>query len=98
MTQSGVSMSKRLTEYADCAGCASKLAAGELSQVLDGLPEQTDSRILVDYRTADDAGVYRWAAGAVGCTSADGNWAPQVPEPEEDPDHAMTRPKNGRAT
>jgi selenide,water dikinase len=54
---------KNLTEYADCAGCASKLAAGELMQVLDQLPEQTDRRVIVDYRTADDAGVYRWAAG-----------------------------------
>jgi len=54
---------KRLTEYADCAGCASKLAAGELALVMSGLPPQTDDRVLVDYRTADDAGVYRWPGG-----------------------------------
>jgi len=31
--------------------------------VLSGIPVQTDPRILVDYRTADDAGVYAWEAG-----------------------------------
>src|SRR5262245_59646674 len=27
------------------------------------MPRPTDDRVLVDYRTADDAGVYRWASG-----------------------------------
>jgi len=31
--------------------------------VLSDLPPQTDPRVLVDYRTADDAGVYAWEAG-----------------------------------
>jgi selenide,water dikinase len=31
--------------------------------VLGDIPPSTDDRVLVDYRTADDAGVYRWAAG-----------------------------------
>jgi selenide,water dikinase len=31
--------------------------------VLSGIPVQTDPRILVDYRTADDAGVYAWEGG-----------------------------------
>jgi selenide, water dikinase len=31
--------------------------------VLGDIPEQQDSRILVDFRTADDAGVYRWPGG-----------------------------------
>jgi selenide,water dikinase len=31
--------------------------------VLSGIPIQTDPRILVDFRTADDAGVYAWEAG-----------------------------------
>ena len=54
---------KRLTDYADCAGCASKLAASELARVMDDLPVRPDDRVIVDYRTADDAGVFRWAAG-----------------------------------
>ncbi|HEX5071043.1 MAG TPA: selenide, water dikinase SelD [Vicinamibacterales bacterium] len=51
---------KRLTEYADCAGCASKVSASLLTELTAGLPPQDDPRILVDFRTADDAGVYRW--------------------------------------
>jgi selenide,water dikinase len=31
--------------------------------VLSDLPPQTDPRVLVDFRTSDDAGVYRWAGG-----------------------------------
>jgi selenide,water dikinase len=50
---------KRLTDYSSCGGCASKLAAGELSRVLGGLPVPYDPRVLVDYRTHDDAGVYK---------------------------------------
>jgi selenide,water dikinase len=52
---------KRLTEYADCAGCASKIGAAELTELMHDLPAPTDPRVLVDYRTADDAGVYRWS-------------------------------------
>jgi selenide,water dikinase len=57
-------MAKRLTEYADCAGCASKLDASLLAQLMTDLPPQTDPRVLVDFRTADDAGVYRWSNGS----------------------------------
>lgn len=53
---------KRLTEYADCAGCASKLGPAELDAVMHGLPAaHLDDRVLVDFSTADDAGVYRWS-------------------------------------
>jgi selenide,water dikinase len=31
--------------------------------VLSDIPAQTDSRVLIDFRTADDAGVYRWESG-----------------------------------
>src|SRR5437763_11852310 len=53
----------RLTQMVAGGGCASKLAAGELAQVLSDIPAQTDDRVLVDFRTADDAGVYRWESG-----------------------------------
>ena len=56
-------MQKKLTDYADCAGCASKLGAAELEALMHDLPPQTDDRIIVDYSTADDAGVYRWGNG-----------------------------------
>jgi selenide,water dikinase len=53
---------KKLTDYADCAGCASKFQAAELDAILEGLPHaHLDDRVLVDFRTADDAGVYRWS-------------------------------------
>ena len=52
-----------LTELVTCAGCASKLAAGELASALSDLPMQTDPGVLIDYRTSDDAGVYRWTGG-----------------------------------
>jgi selenide, water dikinase len=52
-----------LTELVSCAGCASKLAAGDLASALSDLPPQTDPGVLIDYRTSDDAGVYRWAGG-----------------------------------
>ncbi len=54
---------KKLTDYADCAGCASKLQAVDLERIMEDLqPAHVDDRILVDFRTADDAGVYRWSA------------------------------------
>ncbi|MSO49079.1 MAG: selenide, water dikinase SelD [Acidobacteria bacterium] len=54
---------KKLTDYADCAGCASKLQAADLERIMEGLqPAHVDDRILVDFQTADDAGVYRWSA------------------------------------
>ena len=31
--------------------------------MLSGLPAQTDDRVLIDFRTSDDAGVYRWESG-----------------------------------
>jgi selenide,water dikinase len=55
---------KRLTDYADCAGCASKLGAAELDAVLGELPAPVDDRVLVDFRTSDDAGVYQWSDGS----------------------------------
>ena len=37
-----------LTELVTCAGCASKLAAGELADALSDLPMQTDPGVLID--------------------------------------------------
>jgi selenide, water dikinase len=49
----------RLTERCKSGGCASKLGPGELAQVLAQLPPTDDPRVLVDYRTGDDAGIFR---------------------------------------
>ena len=41
---------KSLTDYADCAGCASKFQAADLDLILDGLPRaHVDDRVLVDF-------------------------------------------------
>ena len=44
------------------------------------MPRATDDRVLVDYRTADDAGVYRWAAGPALVQTVD-FFAPVVDDP-----------------
>jgi len=55
--------SVRLTQQVKAGGCASKLPAGSLRQVLSGLPVQTDPNLLVGFETSDDAGVYRIGPG-----------------------------------
>jgi selenide, water dikinase len=49
----------RLTELSSCAGCAAKLGAAELQNVLRRVRGAApDPRVLVGYATGDDAGVY----------------------------------------
>lgn len=48
----------RLTGFARCAGCAAKLGLGDLSEALEGVPHQSDPRLLVGRETFDDAGVF----------------------------------------
>jgi hypothetical protein len=48
----------RLTQQVKAGGCASKLAAGSLRTVLDGLPQQSDANLPVGFDQSDDAGVY----------------------------------------
>lgn len=71
---------KRLTEYADCAGCASKLDASLLAELTKELPPENDPRVLVDYRTSDDAGVYRWSNGSAVVQTVD-FFTPMVDDP-----------------
>jgi len=49
----------RLTAFANCAGCASKMGAGDLSGVLGELPMRSDPRLLVGRETFDDAGIFK---------------------------------------
>lgn len=49
----------RLTQFASCAGCASKMGAGDLSAALGTLPLRTDPRLVVGRETFDDAGIFR---------------------------------------
>ncbi|NVJ16622.1 selenide, water dikinase SelD [Myxococcus sp. AM010] len=54
---------KRLTELSHCAGCAAKLRASDLAQVLGGLKSTKGPQALVGFSTNDDAAVYRLAPG-----------------------------------
>jgi len=51
----------RLTQWASCAGCAAKMDAGTLAELLRHLPPSHDPNLLVGMQTSDDAGVYRIA-------------------------------------
>ncbi|HCE45878.1 MAG TPA: selenide, water dikinase SelD [Lentisphaeria bacterium] len=47
----------KLTEYVKSAGCASKIAKKELFEMIKGLPDIKDSRVLLGSNSGDDAGV-----------------------------------------
>lgn len=49
----------KLTDWANCAGCAAKLGQSALMQVLRQLPAAIDPDLLVGIDTADDAGVFK---------------------------------------
>lgn len=52
---------KRLTEYANCAGCAGKLPSSRVAEIVRSLPRPNDPNLLVGTETCDDAGVFRIA-------------------------------------
>ncbi len=55
---------ERLTDFANCAGCAGKLSSQGVAQILRTLPPRpADPNLLVGTETSDDAGVYRIADG-----------------------------------
>jgi selenide, water dikinase len=55
---------KRLTDYANCAGCAGKIAPSGVMALLRALPPRApDPNVLVGTETFDDAGVFRLADG-----------------------------------
>jgi selenide, water dikinase len=53
----------RLTQRVKAGGCASKLPAGSLQQLLSSLPPQNHPDLLVGFDTSDDAGVFRISSG-----------------------------------
>src|SRR4051794_24127010 len=55
---------QKLTDYANCAGCAGKLSSLKIAQILRDLPTRSmDPNLLVGTETSDDAGVYRLSDG-----------------------------------
>jgi selenide,water dikinase len=51
--------SVKLTEWVHNAGCASKIAPGDLETVLNRLPAVTDPAVISGVPAGDDAGIYR---------------------------------------
>lgn len=72
----------RLTSFANCAGCASKMGAGDLSAVLGGLPTRGDPRLIVGRETFDDAGVFKISDSLALVQTVD-FFAPIVDDPYE---------------
>jgi selenide,water dikinase len=70
----------RLTTFANCAGCASKMGAGDLSAALASLPTRTDPRLIVGRETFDDAGIFRLSADVALVQTVD-FFAPIVDDP-----------------
>ncbi len=55
---------RRLTDYANCAGCAGKITSGGIARVLaEIVPGPRHPDVLVGTETMDDAGVDRIAEG-----------------------------------
>jgi len=71
----------RLTQMVACAGCASKMEADVLAQVLRQLPPVDDPNVLVATETGDDAGVYRIASDLALVETVD-FFTPIVDDPE----------------
>ncbi len=49
----------KLTEFVRGAGCASKIGKKDLTEILSGLPQVDDPRVLVGSASGDDAGVIK---------------------------------------
>ncbi|MCU1662830.1 MAG: Selenide, water dikinase [Pseudonocardia sp.] len=71
---------RRLTQFSHGAGCACKLAPGELAQVLRTLTPQTHPDLLVGTETGDDAAVWRLDAARALVATAD-FFTPLVDDP-----------------
>lgn len=48
-----------LSRVSDCAGCAAKLAPGELAALLGNLKAEKDPRLIIGFESSDDAAVYK---------------------------------------
>ncbi|MEW6356914.1 MAG: selenide, water dikinase SelD [Planctomycetota bacterium] len=57
--KSNESPAPKLTIFSHCAGCAAKLNAGTLCELVQMLPKDRPPEVLVGLETGDDAGVYR---------------------------------------
>jgi selenide,water dikinase len=70
----------RLTRLVEKAGCASKIDQLALKQVLAGLPQSDDPRVIVGVPAGDDAGVFRLDDGQAWVQTVD-VFSPSVDDP-----------------
>ena len=70
----------RLTEHVRNAGCASKISKGVLKEVLAGLPEIQDPRVVVGSAAGDDAGVMLLSPDTASILTVD-VFSPSVDDP-----------------
>ncbi len=70
----------RLTEWANCAGCAAKMGPADLKKALAPLERRDDPRLLVGHETFDDAGIFRISADLALVQTVD-FFAPIVDDP-----------------
>lgn len=70
----------KLTEHVRNAGCASKISKGILQEVLSGLPEMDDPRVVVGARAGDDAAVMMLSKDAATILTVD-VFCPAVDDP-----------------
>ena len=82
MTAVAAEETLRLTRFANCAGCASKMGAGDLSAALGALPTRSDPRLMVGRETFDDAGIFR-ISDEVALVQTVDFFAPIVDDPYE---------------
>lgn len=71
---------QRLTSFAQGAGCAAKIGAGELSKVTSSLPNYTSSKLLLGFGSSDDACVFDIGGGMVLIQTVD-FFPPMVDDP-----------------
>lgn len=70
----------RLTENVRAAGCASKIGKKDLKEILSGLPDIDDSRVIVGRSAGDDAGVIMLDESTATVLTVD-VFAPSVDDP-----------------
>ena len=70
----------RLTELVEAAGCAAKIAPGELAGVLSGLPRLESDRLVVGFDASDDACVWDLGDGR-GLVATTDFFPPMVDDP-----------------
>jgi selenide,water dikinase len=73
---------KRLIEYANCGGCAGKIAIDKVRRAVAGLPRFDDPNLLVGTDHFSDAGVYRIADNLAIVNTVD-FFPPMVDDPYE---------------